>query len=123
MTSLILQAMDKLEEYLELVPEITTLHILQVKKKLKCSERWVWEAKKRLDEKNDKRSEVFSLMNEMTSDLKFYRSLFIDIAKSRRKLTAEEVREINNIDNNIDELDDKILIMEENIKKWGLETK
>lgn len=87
---------------------LTSKLIIKLSIKHDCSERWVWEAKKRLEEELEVASERFSILKELASDLKFYRSLFLEYVRKGKEPTAVDLRRMNEIDEYLKIADSKI---------------
>ena len=98
---------------LELIENPSSIDVIKISRDLKCSERWVWEAKKRLEEQKEKVQKRFSLLKEMYSDLKFYSSLFLEFAEKPRQLKVEEMRRINSIEKKFEVVEHEIKYLEE----------
>ena len=94
MPTKIQQAMD----ILDIIPEPTTIQIIDISRKLKCSERHIWKALRRVRENRKKASEEVSIINQISSDLFFLYSLMISLKDTPRKLTAVEYRDVTRIE-------------------------
>ena len=93
MVSKIKEAMN----FLELIPEPHSTDIIKISEKVGCTERWVWEAKKRLQEEKDETSEKYSILKDLCSDLKYITSVIVKYSKKGLNLQANELRSISEI--------------------------
>ena len=107
-------------DYLELISKPTTLDIIAVSKKVKCSERLVWGALRRLREKNEEIVQEFHLLKEIASDLIWISSYMEEEMELNGVLKARDKRRLNVISERVKklkkniELQDYIKVKEEN---------
>ena len=105
----------KLEKAIQILKHVenpTQLIIIDIAKQLKCSERWVWEAKKRLLKKNEETSEEFNLLKEIASDLIWISSYMEEEMKLKGDLKARDKLRLNKISKHIEILEKDLKLMD-----------
>ena len=115
---------SKLEKAIQILKHVENPSqsvIIDIAKELKCSERWVWEAKARLLKEKEETSEEFNLLKEIASDLIWISSymekemkLKGDSLKIRDKIRLNKISEHIEILNKNIKLQDYMRIKENN---------
>lgn len=106
-------------DYLELISKPSTLDIIAVSEKVKCSRRLVWGALRKIREKNEEISQEFHLVKEIASDLIWITAYMEEEMKLQGELKIRDKIRLNQISAHIEllkkdlKLQDYIRIKEE----------
>ena len=95
---------DKCKDYLDLLPEPSSLDILKVSKKVGCSERTAWEGYSRLKKERNKVSKIYRMMEDLVSKMIKMRFIMSVRFEPRPSLTYTDQKELDSIDADIERL-------------------
>jgi len=101
----------KLEQAIQILKHVenpTQSIIIDVAKELKCSERWVWEAKKRLLAKREETLVEFNLLKEIASDLIWVSSYMEEEMELKGSLKNRDKVRLNIISERVEKLKQNI---------------
>ncbi len=96
---------SKLKQAIQILKHIenpSSLIIIDIAKELNCSERWVWEAKKRLLDERKENTKEFNLLKELTSDLIYLSSFLKDETVIKNTLKVRDKRRLNKISEHLE---------------------
>lgn len=105
----------KLEQAIQILKYIenpTQSIIIDVAKELKCSERWVWEAKRQVLEEREEISEEYDLLKEIASDLMWISSYMGEEMELKGKLKNRDKIRLNQISERIEKLKENVKLQD-----------
>ena len=98
----------KILDYLELIPEPSTLDILEIQRKVGCSERLVWRGLRIFRERREKLADDYSLLKDLFSDLQFCITVITTKSQPNRSFQAADKRKLNEIGERLDYYQSKV---------------